>query len=83
MTYDLKSEEFANLSMKEKVAIWRDMGSRNELSAEDLKEGIAYLRGERTQIVEKVKKERVTKASEEKKKGNELVADLKQQLLGL
>lgn len=83
MNYDLKSEEFKQLSMKEKVAIWRDMGSRNELDASDMKEAIAHLRQDRLAIPEKVKKEKVSKAKEETIKGNELVASLKQELLGL
>ena len=78
--YDLNSQEFKALPHKEKVAIWRDLGSRNELTAEHMIEAIKHLREDRLNIPEKVKKERVTKASQEKALGANLLADLKGQL---
>jgi len=80
MTYDLDSPEFEALTIKEKVSIWRDMGSRNELKPEHMKECIKYLRGDRLNIVEKVKKEKVTKSEAEKKQGNLLLDSLKSEL---
>lgn len=78
--YDLNSEEFKNLPHKEKIAVWRDLGSRNELTAEHMIEAIKHLREDRLNIPEKVKKEKITKAAKEKQLGNDLLADLKGQL---
>lgn len=80
MPYDLDSEEFKALSHKEKVAVWRDMGSRNELSPEHMIEAIKHLREERLAIPEKVKKEKVTKAKVEEELGKNTLNDLKNQL---
>lgn len=78
---DTKSKFFKELSIKEKVAIWKDLQKEGKLTKEDYKEVVECLREGRLHNVKvsaKAKKE--TQQAELEQKGKILLDDLKANL---
>ena len=77
---DTNSNEFKLLNIREKIEILREKGSRKELTIEDMKLVIQYLREDRMQLVSKSKEKKTKDKVDAAIQGNQLLADLKSDL---
>ena len=77
---DTNSNEFKLLNIREKIEILREKGSRKELTIEDMKLVIQYLREDRIQLVSKSKEKKTKDKVDAAIQGNQLLADLKSDL---
>lgn len=77
---DTNSNEFKLLNIREKIEILREKGSRKELTIEDMKLVIQYLREDRIQLVSKSKEKKTKDKVDAAIQGNQLLADLKTDL---
>ena len=77
---DTNSDEFKLLNIREKIEILREKGSRKELTIEDMKLVIQYLREDRMQLVSKSKEKKTKYKVDAAIQGNQLLADLKSDL---